>query len=114
MRHEIFPPAGNRQPLFERQAERVHIEVVADVKAGSGAWKRARLTDISVTGFKIAWFPNAKTGQTVMIRIPGVEALTAFIRRAAVEGIGCEFERPLSTYVLAHLAQVSASGRNTL
>ena len=88
----------------------MHIEAVADIKAGSGAWKRARLTDLSVTGFKIAWFPNAKAGQTVLIRIPGVEALTAFIRRAAPEGIGCEFERPLSTYVLDHLARSSANG----
>lgn len=111
MRNELFPPSSERQPLLERQAARVPIEVLADVKAGSGAWKRARLTDLSVTGFKIAWFPNAKAGQTVMIRIPGVEGLTAFIRRAATEGIGCEFERPLSTYVLEHLAQQSASAR---
>jgi hypothetical protein len=109
VRHELFPSEGNRQPLFGRQAPRSHLEVMADVKAGSGSWKRSLLSDISVSGFKIGWFPNAKAGQTVLIRIPGVEPLTAFIRRAAVEGIGCEFERPISAYVLDHLVRQSGN-----
>jgi hypothetical protein len=107
MRHEVFPPEGERRPLIDRHGERLPFDLFADIKAGSGAWKRARLTDMSTSGFRIAWFPNARAGQTVMIRIPGIEALNASVRRAGPAGIGCEFASPLSIYVLDHLAHLS-------
>ena len=114
MQHEPSFPEGRRESVHARQAERVHLQILADVKAGSGAWKRAQLTDISATGFRIAWFPNANAGQTVIVRIPGIEGLTAFIRRAGVEGIGCEFEHSLSPYVFEHIARHAGGATRSL
>ena len=110
MRHELFPPVGQRQPLAERRDERLSFDLMAELKTDTSGWRRARVTDMSVRGFKIAWFPNAIVGRSVMIRIPGIEPLPAIIRRAGAEGVGCEFVRPLSTYVLDHLASHAAGG----
>ena len=105
MRHEIFPREDQRQPSIGRAEERLPFDVVTDVKVGCGAWRKARLTDVSVHGFKIAWLPNAQPGQSLMIRIPAIEPLPASIRRSGTTGVGCEFTRPLSVYVLEHLAR---------
>ena len=111
MRHELFPPISQRQPLIERRDERLPFDLVADLKTGRTGRRRASVTDMSIRGFKIAWFPEAKPGRSVMIRIPGIEPLPALIRRAGAEGVGCEFVRPLSTYVLDHLARHAAAAR---
>ena len=108
MRHELFPPIVQRKPLTERREQRLPFDLVAEIKLDTSGWRRASLTDMSVRGFKIAWFPNAKVGRSVMIRIPGIEPLPGIIRRAGPEGVGCEFVRPLSTYVLDHLASHAA------
>lgn len=105
MRHETFPSVSVRRLLNLRQAERLPFDVIADVKIGHGKWQRARISDISARGFRIVWFPSASAGQSVLIRIPGLEPLAATTRWVSVGGIGCEFQRPLSIYILEHLAK---------
>ena len=81
------------------------IEVIAEVKVGFGAWQKSRLTDVSLSGFRIGWLPNGGQGAEVRIRIPGLEPLTAHVRWKDTTGMGCEFTRPLSVYVLEHIAR---------
>ena len=90
---------------MERQAPRLPFDLRAEVKVGSGAWTRVRLSDMSTSGFRFARYPDVRVGQPVMIRLPGLQLLTATVRHRTAEGIGCEFARPLSAYVLEHLAR---------
>ena len=110
MKHELFPPDGERQPIiFERQGERLPFNLLADLKVGHRDWQRARLTDMSVSGFKLAWLPNANPGSSVWIRVSGLAPLHAVVRRVGNAGIGCEFDHQLSEYVLEHLARCRSS-----
>ena len=88
-----------------RCRDRVAIEIIAEVKVGFGPWQKSRLNDLSLTGFRIGWLPNGGHGAEVRIRIPGLEPLTALVRWKDVTGMGCEFTRPLSVYVLDHIAR---------
>lgn len=108
MRHEVFPLEGKLQPFHQRRDERLPFDVVTDIRISGRAWQKARLTDLSVRGFRIARLPNANVGQSITIRIRGIEPLRAFIRRNDANGVGCEFARPLSVYVLDHLARHGA------
>ncbi len=71
MRHEIFPndPRGI--------APRARLTLLCEVRQGLRPWKMARLTDLSETGFKLAWLPDYDPGKPLRIRIPGIEMLRA-------------------------------------
>jgi len=88
-----------------RGGDRVPLEIIAEVKVGFGAWQKSRLNDVSLSGFRIGWLPNGGHGSEVRIRIPGLEPLTALVRWKDTTGMGCEFTRPLSVYVLDHIAR---------
>ena len=109
MQHETFPPEGERQPVNPRRGERFALELVAEVKVGFGVWQKARLSDLSETGFRIGWLPNGGQGSDVRLRIPGMEPLLAHVRWRNNTGMGCEFERTLSVYVLEHIARHCAA-----
>ena len=111
MRHEFFPLEGKLQPFYRRRDERVPFDVVTDIRISGRAWQKARLTDLSVHGFRIASLLNGQVGHSVTIRIRGIEPLRAVIRRNDASGVGCEFARPLSIYVLKHLARQTGQQR---
>jgi hypothetical protein len=111
MRHEVFPLEGKLQPFYQRRDERLLFDVVTDVRISGRAWQKVRLTDLSVRGFRIARLSEGRVGQVITIRIRGIEPLRAVIRRNDTSGVGCEFARPLSVYVLDHLARHGSQKR---
>ncbi|MEO6153624.1 MAG: PilZ domain-containing protein [Croceibacterium sp.] len=105
MKHESFPPFDEAPANHARRGDRVSLAIVAEVKIGFGPWRSARLQDVSVSGFRLVGISSAVEGCGVRIRIPGLEVLSATIRRRHALELGCEFERPLSVYVLEHMAR---------
>jgi len=105
VQHELFPPEGEREALNARRDERFALELIAEIKVGFGAWQKARLGDLSETGFRIGWLPQGGQGSEVRLKIPGMEPLLAYVRWRDNTGMGCEFARPISTYVLDHIAR---------
>ena len=106
VKHETFPPEDERAAADARRDDaRAQVTLFADVKVGFGEWQKARLHDISPTGFKIGWMARGGEGSTVSIRLPGMELLRADIRWRSASEMGCEFTRPLSIYVFEHLVR---------
>lgn len=105
MKHERFPAPNECAAAESRGGDRVSIDIIAEVKVGFGVWQKSRLNDVSLSGFRIGWLPNGGSGSEVRIRIPGLEPLTALVRWKDTTGMGCEFTRPLSVYVLEHIAR---------
>jgi hypothetical protein len=105
VKREVFPEFTQRRPASNRREARLPASILADVRAGALAWRKSRLTELSLHGFKLSWLPNATVGRSVTVRMPGIEPLRATIRHIDRDGVGCEFERPLSPYVLEHLAR---------
>jgi hypothetical protein len=108
MKHEFnFPKdVSNRE-----SAARAELSLRCEVRHGVRPWKLARLDDLSQAGFRIAWLPEARPGQTLRIRIPGLQPLDAVIRWQRDKAVGCEFSSPLHIAVFEHiLRQVGIQG----
>ena len=108
MKYEPIASPGSTSEEETRGGDRHALEVIADVKIGWGQWQKARLQNVSATGFRIAWVPNGTQGADMRIRIPGLEPLAAKVRWRENSGLGCQFVNPLSVYVLEHIAKHAA------
>ncbi len=108
MRHETFP--DDSRPVRASSA-RARIAVLCEVRQGTRPWKLVRLSDLSPTGFKLAWLPEYSLDQPLRIRIPGMQVLGAQIRWHKGRQIGCEFASPLHVAVFDHI--VALAGGST-
>ena len=96
------------EPTCSREsASREHIELICEIRQGVGAWKRVRLSDLSPSGFRIAWLPDVRTSEPLRIRIPGMQLLVAHIRWRHGNQLGCEFASPLHVAVFDHLIDIA-------
>ena len=102
MRHESFP--NDSRPL-RSFAARARISIVCEVRQGTRPWKMARLSDLSETGFKLAWLPDYDPSKPLRIRIPGIEMLSAKICWHEGKQIGCAFASPLHVAVFENLVR---------
>ena len=92
-----------------RADQRLGLTVRCDARQGCEPWAKVVLTDLSRTGFRIAWSPRCQPGAKLWIRIPGLQPLSAVVRWQNQSGIGCEFTSPLYEPVFEHLARLAAS-----
>ena len=105
MRHEHFPNVS--RPL-RGVAQRAQLSILCEVRQGMRPWKMARLSDLSETGFKLAWLPDYSPGQPLKIRIPGIEPLNAKVCWHEGKQFGCAFENPLHIAVFEHIVRLAA------
>jgi len=104
MRHEVFP--GDARSV-RSVAPRARLAILCEVRQGTRPWKLARLSDLSETGFKLAWLPDYDTSKPVRIRIPGIETLSAKICWHEGKQIGCAFASPLHVAVFDHIVRLA-------
>ena len=102
MRHEVFPSVPSASP---DRLQRASITLLCEVRQGLGPWALIRLEDISERGFRIAWFPKCSPDMLLNIRLPGLQKLDARICWQEGLAVGCEFTKPLNTYVVEHIVR---------
>ena len=102
MRHEVFP--NDSRPL-RGVAQRARLSILCEVRQGTGQWRMARLSDLSETGFKLAWLPDYDPSKPLRIRIPGIEMLSAKICWHEGKQIGCAFASPLHVAVFENIVR---------
>jgi hypothetical protein len=88
----------SRKGRGEEGAKRMQVTIGCEVRQGSRPWKAVRLEDISVTGFRIARYPECR-------RIPGLQLLNAKVCWKEDETVGCEFTQPLHVAVFEHIVR---------
>ena len=108
MRHESIPigTACSREA-----AQRAEVALLCEVRQGFDSWRLVRLENISKSGFRIAWLPDATRLKPLRIRIPGLAMLTATIRWQEGKAVGCEFAEALHGAVFEHILQQAAQPR---
>ena len=104
MRHETFE--NDARPV-RGAARRAQVDLLCEVRQGTRPWKLARLSELSATGFKLAWLPDYDHSKPVRIRIPGIAALSAEICWHKGKQIGCAFEAPLHVAVFEHIVRLA-------
>lgn len=108
MKHESFPKYDDGCTRWGARAE---VTLMCEVRQERDPWAMVRLDDISQTGFRIAWLPNARRDKPVRIRIPGLAMLSADIRWQEGKAVGCSFAEPLHIAVFEHIAKQAAVGQ---
>lgn len=108
MRHESIPIGT----AYSREtAQRAEVALLCEVRQGFYPWRLVRLEDISQSGFRIAWLPDATQLKPLRIRIPGLAMLTARICWQRGKAVGCEFVEPLHVAVFEHILQQATQPR---
>ena len=108
MKHENFSAVPTESA---DRLQRANVTLLCEVRQGFGPWALIRLNDISERGFRIAWFPKCSPDLLLNIRLPGIQKLDAKVCWQEGHAIGCEFTKPLNTYVLEHIVQQATINR---
>ncbi|MFN3945946.1 MAG: PilZ domain-containing protein [Allosphingosinicella sp.] len=89
--------------LERRSGRRRAVELDAGVRRLGAGGRPVKIFDLSESGcaFEPAGFLNV--GQTVFVRLPGVESWPAVIAWVRDGRAGCRFERPFHPGVVARL-----------
>lgn len=89
------------------RADRVGVSLMCEVRQGTRPWQKVRLDDLSPSGFRVNWLPNARQEVPLRIRIPGIQLLTARVCWNRQGAIGCEFAEPLHVAVFDHIVRTA-------
>lgn len=93
----------NRQHVH--RSTRIGLLLLCDVRQGTRPWRKVRIENLSPDGFRIAWFPDARSELPLRIRIPGMQLLSARIVWQSGKAVGCEFAAPLHVAVFEHIVR---------
>ncbi|MDE2406166.1 MAG: PilZ domain-containing protein [Sphingomonadales bacterium] len=99
-----FParPTGARPGIDDRG--RATLSLVCEARQGLQPWHRVRIEDLSEGGFRLVWPGNRLSrSQSLRLRVPGLQLLTADIRWVEGAILGCAFATPLHVAVFEHL-----------
>ncbi|MEC3909958.1 PilZ domain-containing protein [Sphingobium sp. CR2-8] len=101
---------AERQTDLERKgraAERRNVQIGVKVRRPGETWFTSRITDVSVTGFRLQSFMKLRVGSELWIMLPGFEGRRASVLWTRGPDSGCAFERPLHPAILDHIVQLS-------
>lgn len=93
--------------LPRRANHRLGLNVPCEVREGCEPWTKVILTDLSRTGFRMAWQARFREDDKIWVRIPGLAPLSAVVRWRNNTGLGCEFSSPLYEPVFEHFARIA-------
>lgn len=102
--------AVDRQTEYDRRAraaERRHVQIAVKVRRPGETWFSSRITDVSVSGFRLQSFMKLLIGNDIWIMLPGFEGRRARVTWTRAHESGCAFERPLHPAILDHIVRLS-------
>ena len=91
-----------------RMTERRHVLVPVKVRRPGENWFSSRITDLSVSGFRLQSFMKLTNGDCLWIMLPGFEGRRAQVLWSRGHEAGCHFERPLHPAILDHIVRINA------
>ena len=101
----------NHATLLDSQAcspdtrNRISVSLMCDVRQDGRPWIPVCLEDISPNGFRINLLPGYNPGKPLLVRIPGIQVLTAYVRWQDHGALGCKFSQPLHVAVFEHIVR---------
>ncbi|MDI1297127.1 MAG: PilZ domain-containing protein [bacterium] len=101
--------SAERQTDFDRKtraAERRHVLIGVKVRRPGETWFTSRITDVSVTGFRLQSFMKLSIGSDLWVMLPGFEGRRAHVLWTRAHESGCAFERPLHPAILDHIVKI--------
>lgn len=92
-----------------RLAQRWTVEIGVKVRRPGETWFSSRVTDMSVSGFRLQSFMKLLVGSDIWIMLPGFEGRRARVTWVVAHEAGCAFEQPLHPAILDHVVKTGLS-----
>ncbi|MGC4250309.1 MAG: PilZ domain-containing protein [Sphingobium sp.] len=87
----------------ERGAERQSVSINVRIRRPGENWFTSRITNLSLTGFRLQSFAKLNPGKELWIALPGFEGCRAVVLWTQAHESGCIFDRPLHPAILDHV-----------
>ncbi len=102
-------PNGVGVPEKRTAGNRVAVDIVAHLRQSNTNAFQTQLLDLSPTGFQVESDISLRDDLPLIIRIPGLEPLSAHIRWHRGDRYGCQFRNPLYEAVFDHILRVASA-----
>jgi hypothetical protein len=89
--------------LHDRQTVLIGVRV----RRKGESWFKSRITDMSLSGFRLLSFVKLRVGMEVWVMFPGFEGRRATVTWTASHEAGCAFETPLHPAIFDHIVRMS-------
>lgn len=97
----------DQAPHASRLIGRQTVLIGVKLRRQGESWFKSRITDMSLTGFRLLSFVKLRVGMDVWIMFPGFEGRKATVTWVANHEAGCVFETPLHPAIFDHIIRMS-------
>jgi hypothetical protein len=90
-----------------RVADRQAVSIGVRIRRPGENWFASRITNLSVTGFRLQSFAKLSPGKELWVALPGFEGRRAIVLWTRAHESGCAFDRPLHPAILDHVVRLA-------
>ena len=98
-----------------RIKDRQNVLIGVKLRRPGESWFSSRITDLSVSGFRLQSFVKLSPGMEIWIMLPGFEGRNSTVLWSRAHESGCAFENPLHPAIFDHIVRTTrmqqASGK---
>jgi len=92
---------------ISRLQARQTVLIGVRVRRKGESWFKSRITDMSLTGFRLLSFVKLHIGMEVWVMFPGFEGRKSFVTWVSDHEAGCEFETAMHPAIFDHIVRTS-------
>ncbi|WP_264580032.1 MULTISPECIES: PilZ domain-containing protein [unclassified Sphingobium] len=97
------PDRMNEPPA--RSLARQSVLIGVRVRRKGESWFKSRISDMSLTGFRLMSYVKLQVGMEVWVMFAGFEGRKAFVTWVCDHEAGCEFETPMHPAIFDHIVR---------
>ncbi|MBB4640484.1 PilZ domain-containing protein [Rhizorhapis suberifaciens] len=91
----------------DRSYDRHNLLISVKLRRPGESWFKARLANLSPTGFRVQSFAKLEIDSTIYVMLPGFDGRKAKVVWTREHEAGCQFERPLHPAIFDHVVRMS-------
>ena len=97
----------NIKSAYDRTDMRQNVQITVKLRRPGESWFSSRISDLSVTGFRLQTFVKLQEGMDLWIMLPEFEGRRAEVMWVRDHEAGCNFERPLHPAIFDHIVKAA-------
>lgn len=90
-----------------RMTDRQNVLIGVKLRRPGETWFTSRITDLSISGFRLQSFVKLAPGMDIWIMLPGFEGRKATVLWSRNHEAGCQFEQALHPAIFEHILRVT-------
>jgi len=96
-----------------RISDRQNVLIGVKLRRPGESWFTSRITDLSVSGFRLQSFVKLSPGMEIWIMLPGFEGRKSKVLWSRAHESGCAFETPLHPAIFDHIVRITRMQQTT-